>query len=101
MNLNRKITLLLAAVAFGILLTLVLISLYAFRSFSISSSTAHVRTAAEMVRVHLTEAMIHGVIDKREQFLARLKEVEGLLSARVIRSSHVNAQFGKGMAQEE
>lgn len=101
MNLNRKITLLLAAVAFGILLTMVLISLYAFRSFSISSSTAHVRTAAEMVRVHLTEAMIHGVIDKREQFLARLKEVEGLLSARVIRSSHVNAQFGKGMAQEE
>lgn len=101
MNLNRKITLLLAAVALGILLTLALISLYAFRSFSISSSTAHVRTAAEMVRVHLTEAMIHGVIDKREQFLARLKEVEGLLSARVIRSHHVNAQFGKGMAQEE
>lgn len=76
-------------------------SLYAFRSFSISSSTAHVRTAAEMVRVHLTEAMIHGVIDKREQFLTRLKEVEGLLSARVIRSHHVNEQFGKGMAQED
>lgn len=100
MNLNRKITLLLAAVALGILVTLAIISLYAFRSFSISSSTAHVRTAAEMVRVHLTEAMIHGVIDKREQFLDRLREVQGLRSARVIRSEHVDQQYGAGMAQE-
>lgn len=100
MNLNRKVTLLLVAVTLGILVTLTIISLYAFRSFSISSSTAHVRTAAEMVRVHLTEAMIHGVIDKREQFLDRLREVQGLRSARVIRSPHVNQQFGEGMPQE-
>lgn len=100
MNLNRKITVLFAGVALGILVMLVAISLYAFRSYSIASSTAHVRTAAEMVRVHLTEAMIHGVIDKREQFLDRLMEVQGLLSARVLRSSHVNRQFGAGMSRE-
>lgn len=100
MNLNRKITTLFAAVALGILVMLVAISLYAFRSYSLASSTAHVRTAAEMVRVHLTEAMIHGVIDKREQFLDRLMEVQGLLSARVLRSPHVNEQFGAGMQRE-
>ncbi|CAL95465.1 GGDEF domain-containing protein [Azoarcus olearius] len=100
MNLNRKITALFSAVAVGILVMLVAISLYAFRSYSIASSTAHVRTAAEMVRVHLTEAMIHGVIDKREQFLDRLMEVQGLRAARVLRSTHVNEQFGAGMARE-
>jgi diguanylate cyclase (GGDEF)-like protein len=100
MNLNRKMTLLFGGIAMGTLVMLVLISLYAFRSYSIASSTAHVRTAAEMVRVHLTEAMIHGTIDKREQFLDRLMEVQGLRSARVVRSPHVNQQFGAGMTRE-
>lgn len=100
MNLNRKMTLLFGGIALGTLVMLVLISLYAFRSYSIASSTAHVRTAAEMVRVHLTEAMIHGTIDKREQFLDRLMEVQGLRSARVVRSPHVNQQFGAGMTRE-
>ncbi|MDT3668784.1 MAG: diguanylate cyclase [Aromatoleum sp.] len=100
MNLNRKVTLLFGGVSLGTLVMLIVISLYAFRSYSIASSTAHVRTAAEMVRVHLTEAMIHGIIDKREQFLDRLMEVQGLRSARVVRSSHVNDQFGAGMSRE-
>ncbi|WP_332669869.1 diguanylate cyclase [Aromatoleum sp.] len=100
MNLNRKVTLLFGGVSLGTLVMLIVISLYAFRSYSIASSTAHVRTAAEMVRVHLTEAMIHGIIDKREQFLDRLMEVQGLRSARVVRSSHVNDQFGNGMSRE-
>jgi len=100
MNLNRKMTLLFGGIALGTLVMLVVISLYAFRSYSIASSTAHVRTAAEMVRVHLTEAMIHGTIDKREQFLDRLMEVQGLRSARVVRSPFVNEQFGAGMTRE-
>ena len=58
------------------------------------------RTAAEIVRVHLTESMIQGVIDKREQFLNRLLEVQGLRTARVVRSTHVNEQFGAGMNRE-
>ncbi|AKU10748.1 hypothetical protein AzCIB_0843 [Azoarcus sp. CIB] len=100
MNLNRKMTLLFGGIAVGTLVMLILISLYAFRSYSIASSTAHVRTAAEIVRVHLTESMIQGVIDKREQFLNRLLEVQGLRTARVVRSTHVNEQFGAGMNRE-
>ncbi|MBD5802092.1 Response regulator PleD [Azoarcus sp. Aa7] len=100
MNLNRKMTLLFGGIAVGTLVMLILISLYAFRSYSIASSTAHVRTAAEIVRVHLTESMIQGVIDKREQFLNRLLEVQGLRTARVVRSTYVNEQFGAGMNRE-
>ncbi|THF62383.1 diguanylate cyclase [Pseudothauera nasutitermitis] len=100
MNLNSKVTLLFAAVALGILVMLVAISLYAFRLFSINSSSAHVRTAAEVVRVHLTEAMIQGTIQHREQFLARLMEVQGLSVARVVRSPAVSQQFGDGLVRE-
>jgi diguanylate cyclase (GGDEF)-like protein len=99
-NLNAKVTLFFIAIAAGLLAVLIAISLYAFRSFSIASATEHIRTAGEIVRVHLTESMINGVIDKRERFLQRLVEVQGLKSARVIRSPEVEKQFGTGLSME-
>ncbi|WP_242482130.1 GGDEF domain-containing protein [Thiocystis violacea] len=100
MTLNRKITLLLITVACGILAIFMLISVYAFRHLSIASSTAHVQTVAEIVRVLLTESMINGVIAKREQSLERLRDIRDLRTVRVVRSKRVNEQFGDGLARE-
>ncbi len=100
MNLNAKVTLFFLSIAAVLLMVLVAISLYAFRSFSIASATEHIRTAGEIVRVHLTESMINGVIDKRESFLKRMLEVQGLKSARVVRSPEVIKQFGQGLSVE-
>ncbi|MBS1188394.1 MAG: putative diguanylate cyclase domain [Rhodocyclaceae bacterium] len=100
MNLNNKVTVLFSAIAAALLAVLIAISLYAFRSFSIASATEHLLTSAEIVRVHLTESMINGVIDKRERFLQRLTEVHGLRSARVVRSADVSKQFGQGLNLE-
>ena len=99
-NLNAKVTLFFVSIATVLLAVLVALSLYAFRTFSIATATEHIRTAGEIVRVHLTESMINGVIDKRERFLQRLVEVEGLKSARVIRSPEVENQFGRGLSVE-
>lgn len=100
MNLNTKVTLFFIAIAASLLAVLVAISLYAFRSFSIASATEHIRTAGEIVRVHLTESMINGVIDQRESFLKRMLEVQGLRSARVVRSPELERQFGQGLNLE-
>jgi diguanylate cyclase (GGDEF)-like protein len=100
MSLTSKVTIFFVAMAVSLIVMLVGINLYAFRSFSIASSTDHIRTAAEIVRVHLTESMINGVIDKRESFLERLMEVQGLASARVVRSPLVVQQFGEGLGRE-
>ena len=100
MRLNTKVSLLFFGIATTLIAILVAISLYAFYTFSITSSQEHIRTSAEIVRVHLTEAMINGVIDQRESFLRRLMEVEGLESARVVRSDLVVNQFGEGLANE-
>jgi diguanylate cyclase (GGDEF)-like protein len=94
MRLNAKISFFFIGISVALITVLVAISLYAFRSFSISNATEHLRTAAEIVRVHLTESMINGTIDNRSQFLTRLTEVQGLKSAYVVRSELVNAQFG-------
>ncbi|HLN25487.1 MAG TPA: diguanylate cyclase [Patescibacteria group bacterium] len=100
MSLNAKVTMFFIAIAVMLIALLMAVSLFAFRTFSIASSTEHIRTAAEIVRVHLTESMVNGVIDKRESFLKRLMEVQGLVSARVVRSPMVEHQFGKGFAEE-
>ncbi len=100
MRLNSKIALFFFGIAVALITVLVAISLYAFRAFSIATATEHIRTAAEIVRVHLTESMINGVIGQRQQFLRRLTEVQGLKSAYVIRSPLVEQQFGKGTKGE-
>lgn len=100
MNLNAKVTLFFASIAAVLMAVLVAISLYAFRSFSVASATDHIRTAGEIVRVALTESMINGVIDKRGNFLKRILEVQGLRSARIIRSPEVVKQFGQGLSVE-
>ena len=101
MNLHTKVTLFFVVIATALLAVLVTISLYAFRSFSIDSATGHIRTAAEIVRVHLTESMINGVIDKRESFLKRLVEVNSLRSAHVVRAPELDRQFGPGLNVEK
>lgn len=100
MKLTTKTTLLTVFFAGAMIALLVSASLVAFRHFSVTTAEGHARSAAEIVRVSLTEAMINGVIDHRQQFLKRLAEVKGLHEARVIRSPHVIRQFGEGLSSE-
>ncbi|MEO5377900.1 MAG: sensor domain-containing diguanylate cyclase [Magnetococcus sp. DMHC-6] len=100
MKLQAKSTFLILSFAGAMVLLLVFVSLLSFRHFSIITAQEHVRSAAEIVRVSLTESMINGTIANRQQFLIRLAEVQGLRMARVSRSNLVKAQFGDGLSQE-
>lgn len=101
MKLNAKIIVFFSVLASVMFVVVTAINLYSFREFSIASSREHLRTAAEIVRAHLTDSMINGTIDKRDNFLQRLTEVHGLQVARVIRGPHVEQQFGKGLSREK
>ncbi|MBF0427501.1 MAG: diguanylate cyclase [Magnetococcales bacterium] len=101
MKLQQKTTLLAIFLSGTMALLIIFISLLSFRHFSISTAQEHVQSAAEVVRVSLTESMINGTIDKREHFLKRLAEVNGLLIARVMRSPAVTQQFGHGLSAEQ
>jgi len=93
-TLNFKVSLFFVAVSAGLVIALTAISLLAFRQFSIDTATEHLHTAAEIVRIHLTESMINETIDKRQAFFLRLAEARNLKGARVIRSPIVEMQFG-------
>jgi diguanylate cyclase (GGDEF)-like protein len=93
-TLNFKASLFFVAISAVLVIVLTAISFYAFRKFAINTATEHLRTAAEIARVHLTEAMITGVIAERQNFLIRLSEVQNLRNVRVTRAPVVDEQFG-------
>jgi len=100
MNLNKKVTLSSLMLAAVMITVLIVVSLLSFRQFSIMSAQSQVRTAAEIIRIGLTEEMVNGVINKRDGLLHRLGEVEGLKSVHVVRGENVVRQFGKGSSEE-
>ncbi|MDP2821877.1 MAG: HAMP domain-containing protein, partial [Sulfuritalea sp.] len=88
----------------GILAVLIVVltvfSALSFRRFSIYNTELHARSVAETVKVALTESMVHGTIEKRQQFLTRLSAVHGAQRVRVMRGPAVVNQFGSGLAIE-
>lgn len=101
MNLQTKLSAFFSILVICLVAAVMAIGLYSFREFSIKTASEHIRSAAEIIRVNLTEAMVNGVIDKREGLLQRLVEVPGLKSVRVVRGPQVEHQFGKGLAREQ
>ncbi|MBF0145383.1 MAG: diguanylate cyclase [Magnetococcales bacterium] len=101
MNLKEKTTFLVVTLSGAMILMLAFVSLITFREFSIATAKDHVRSVAEVIRVSLTESMINGVINQRDQFLKRLAEIEGFSEARVIRGPGVIQQFGSGLEREQ
>ena len=69
MNLQPKITAFFSILVISLVAAVVAIGLFSFRQYSITTAKEHIGAAAEIVRVTLTEAMINGVIDKRESLL--------------------------------
>lgn len=95
-----RTTLVFAGLAALLLTALVATALYSFREFSLRGAEERARTAAEVVRVSLTEAMANGTIDKRAQLLARIGRGAGLSEVRVVRGPGVVRQFGNGLESE-
>ncbi|MDP2821989.1 MAG: diguanylate cyclase [Sulfuritalea sp.] len=95
-----RTTLVFTGLAALLLVALVAAALYSFREFSLRGAEERARTAAEIVRVSLTEAMANGAIDKRTQLLARIGRGAGLAEVRVVRGPGVVRQFGRGLAME-
>lgn len=100
MRLATKISAFYLGASLLLVVALTAIALFAFRYFSLTAAEAHAKTAAEIVRVHLTESMLLGTIGERQRFLERLREVPNLKKAVVIRSPLVDQQFGKSRKGE-
>lgn len=100
MKLKDKIVVFFVGIVAMLVVVLTALSALSFRHFSLYTAERHARSVAETVKVGLTESMINGTIDKRQQFLARLSTVPGVQRVRVIRGHAVISQFGTGFPNE-
>lgn len=87
-------------VMFGVFLTIFTITLYAFRSQALEESKRRGHIISEIVRDTLTSYMVMGTMDRRDEFLSRIREIEGVKEIRVMRGKSVVEQFGKGLKFE-
>lgn len=100
-TLKRKTLIFFGGILAVLILVLTALSAFSYRWFSLYTAERHTRSVAETVKVGLTESMINGTIDKRQQFLSRLSAVPGVQRVRVIRGPAVVKQFGPGLAEEK
>jgi diguanylate cyclase (GGDEF)-like protein len=100
MKLKDKTLLFFVSMFAVMILVLTVLSALSFRWFSLYMAERHARSVAETVKVGLTESMINGTIDKRQQFLTRLAAVPGVQRVHVMRGPAVVNQFGAGLANE-
>lgn len=71
-------------------------TLFMIRNRAIEEAKQYARTISELVMDTLTSYMVMGAMDRRDEFLSRIREIEGVKDIRVIRSEEVIKQFGKG-----
>jgi len=88
-----------ALFAFLFLFFTVVVSL-AFRELAISESKKKALDISELVRDTLTSYMVMGVMDRRDEFLNRIRELPGVERVKVIRGVSVIKQFGPGRLEE-
>jgi len=84
------------------LIFLLVISVLAlsYRMLALRESKSKALAIAELVRDTLTSYMVMGVMDRKNEFLDRIKEIPAVESIRVIRGEAVVKQFGPGSLLE-
>lgn len=100
MRLKDKTLVFFVSIMALLIIVLTALTAYSFRQFSLYTAERHALSVAETIKVGLTESMINGTIDKRQQLLARLAAVPGVQQVRVVRGQAVIDQFGPGFANE-
>lgn len=100
MKLKDKTLMFFVSILAVLVVVLTALSALSFRHFSLYTAERHARSVAETIKVGLTESMINGTINKRQQFLARLALVPGVQRVRVLRGPAVVQQFGPGIEHE-
>ena len=93
---KKNMLLKLLALVVLVFFVILLVTLYAFRSQVMAESKQRAYMISELVRDTLTSYMVMGVMDKRDEFLGRIREIKGVEEIRVVRGKAVIDQFGAG-----
>jgi len=100
MSTNKKLLTLIVSMLTIVSIASALIFTYNFKSYSIKMAEDQAISIAQNVRDGLTSHMINGTMDKRDNYLNKIKKHQNLEYFHLLRSETVISQYGKGYDDE-
>ena len=74
---------------------------YSMKAMGIEDAHAKARMAAHIVKMGLTTQMLHGTMDKREDFISQVEDMKDTKSIWIIRGESIKKQYGEGNKNEQ
>lgn len=89
-------------IIFALLSFIVIITVtFGFRQLSIDNAKDKATAMAEVIKAGLTAHMKSGIMDNRDYFLNEIKSTYNINNIDIVRSSHVNKQYGLSTIEKE
>jgi len=96
-GLRKKFSIFLGLFVGILLIPIILIFIFSFRSYSISNAKEKAHIIANMVKDGLTTHMENDIMASRNIFLAKVSKIDGVKNLKILRSKNVDKQFGKAI----
>jgi len=100
MSTNKKLLSLIVGMLAVVSIASAVIFTYNFKAYSIKMAKEKAISIAQNVRDGLTSHMINGTMDKRENYLSKIKKHQNVEDFHLLRSDTVIKQYGKGYQDE-
>ncbi len=97
MGLRKKFSIFLGIFVAALLIPIILIFIFSFRSYTITNAKEKASIVANMVKDGLTTHMENGIMSTRNIFLAKVSKIDGVKNLKILRSANVDKQFGKAI----
>ena len=100
MKSRKKISLRLSAVMLSMLVLMIGLFSYGMKTMGIKDAHEKAEMAANIIKMGLTTQMLHGTMDKREDFISQIEVMQEMKKIWLIRGDAVVKQYGEGEKNE-
>ncbi len=100
MKSRKRVSLRLSVVMLSMLVLMIGLFSYSMKTMGIKEAQQKAKMAANIVKMGLTTQMLHGTMDKREDFISQVEDMKGMKDIWLIRGELIDKQFGEGRKNE-
>ncbi|MEO1953258.1 MAG: GGDEF domain-containing protein [Campylobacterales bacterium] len=101
MKSRKKISIRLSAVMLAMLVMMIGMFSYSMKTMSIKEAHSRAKMAAHIVKMGLTTQMLHGTMDKREDFISQIEDMKDTKNLWLVRGEAIKKQYGDGNKNEQ
>jgi diguanylate cyclase (GGDEF)-like protein len=98
---KKRISIRLSIVMLSMLVLMIGLFSYSMKTMGIKEAQQKAKMAANIVKMGLTTQMLHGTMDKREDFISQVENMQGMQGIWLIRGDLINKQYGEGRKNEQ